>query len=288
MSNSIYRAKTWVVAVALGLGATGGMAQGQVAPARQAAIDSSRPTFADIADLADAAALVVRVKVKRQAEVEPERAPRLRPGFARLYVEAETISLLAGNVPVGGSLRYLVDVPRDARGRAPKLKKNEFLVFARPVAGRPGELQLIDPQAQLAATPELEQRVRPILAGLYAEDALPAVTGVRDALSVAGNLAGESETQVFLTTRDDSPLALTVVRRPGMAPQWGYSQSEIVDQSARPPQPGTVAWYRLSCFLPAALPSGANLATDPASQQQAVVDYAFVLSQLGQCSRNRS
>ena len=246
------------------------------------------PTYADIADLADSANLVVRARVDRQAEVEPERSPGLQPGFVRLYIEADTVSLLAGSVPLGESLSYLVDVPRDEKGRAPRLKKQEFILFAKPVSGRPGELQLVDPQAQLVWTPETEQRVRPILAGLYADEALPAVIGIRDALSVAGNLAGESETQVFLSTRDDSPLAITVVRRPGMSPVWGYSQSEIVDQSARAPRRDTIAWYRLACFLPTTLPRGANLASDPDSQQQAVTDYSLVISELGPCLRNRS
>jgi hypothetical protein len=35
-----------------------------------------------------------------------------------------------------------------------------------------------------------------------------------------------------------------VIRRPGMDPTWGVSWSEIVDQSAGPPAPETVEWYR--------------------------------------------
>ena len=273
-------------AAVLALASSGAAATAQTPVAGTQA--TNQPSYADIADLGDSASLVIRVKVKKQAEVEAARAPGLRPGFARLFIEADTVSLLAGNVPVGGSLKYLVDVPRDSKGRAPKLRKQEFLVFAKPVPNRPGELQLVDPQAQIAWSPEAEQRVRPILAGLYAPDALPAVTGIRDALSVAGNLAGESETQIFLLTRDQSPLALTIIRRPGMAPVWGYSQSEIVDQAALAPRRDTVAWYRLACSLPATLPPGANLASDARSQQQAVADYAFVLEQLGRCERNRS
>ena len=271
--------------------AAAALAAGGLVPTASAQGDRSIPpqaTYADLADLADSAPLVVRAKIKRQAEVEAERAPGLQAGFTRLYVEAETVSLLAGNVPIGGSLRYLVDVPRDDRGRAPKLKKQEVILFARPVPNRPGELQLAEPRAQLPWSEATEQRLRPVLAGLHAADALPAVTGIRDALSVAGNLAGESETQVFLLTQDDSPLALTVVRRPGMAPVWGFSRSEIVDQSVLAPRPDTIAWYRLACFLPPSLPAGANLATDSAAQQQAVVDYLFVLSELGPCPRNRN
>ena len=94
--------------------------------------------------------------------------PGLELGFARLYIEARTLALVAGNAPIGESLRYLVDVPLDERGKVPKLKKQEVLLFANPVAGRAGEVQLSGPGAQQMYSPELEARLRPILADLVA------------------------------------------------------------------------------------------------------------------------
>lgn len=243
-------------------------------------------TYADLANLSDAASLVVRAKIRRQAQVDPVRAPGLKPGFARLYIEAETLALLSGNVPIGESLRYLVDVPLTAKGKAPKLKKQEVLLFARPVANRPGELQLAGPHAQQPYSLELETQLRPILSALATADAPPVITGVRDALSVAGNLSGESETQVFLETRDGSPVSLTILRRPGRDPVWGVSWGEIIDQAARPPAPNTLGWYRLACSLPARLPSSANLSRVPAERAQAERDYNLVMGQLGPCVRS--
>ncbi len=245
-------------------------------------------TYADLADLADAANLVLRVKIRKQAEVEAERAPGLAPGYARLYVEADTAALLAGNSPVGESVNYLVDVPRDAKGRAPKLKKQEMILFARAVPGRMGQVQLVGQGAQMNWRPELEGRLRPILAALVAPDVPPVVTGVRDALSVEGNLVGESETQMFLATRDGSPVSITVIRRPGQMPVWGVSFTEIVDQAAVPPQADTLAWYRLACFLPQNLPGEANLSRDTQSRAQAAEDYRYMMTQLGPCPRNRT
>lgn len=245
----------------------------------------NEPTFADLATLADGAPLVVRAKVKDQAVVPAERAPGLAAGYARLYIEAETLALLAGATALPGSLSYLVDVPLDAKGKPPKLKKQDVILFARPVAGRAGELQLVGPTAQLAWSAPLEARLRPILTALVASDAPPRVTGVRDVLSSVGNLAGESETQIFLTTARSEPAALTVVRRPGMAPRWGVSWTELVDQAAAPAQAETIAWYRLACSLPQSLPASANVASDPADRARAVEDYRFVIEQLGPCAR---
>lgn len=245
-------------------------------------------TYADLADLTESATLVALVEVRDQAEVEPERAPGLAPGHARLYVEARTLALLASSSAIGESLVYLADVPLDAKGKAPKLKKQRFLVYADPVAGRPGSLQLVDPSAQLSATPENEQLARTVIAALAAPDAPPPVTGIRDVMSVPGNLAGESETQLFLDTATGQPVSLSVVRRPGMDPTWGVSWSEIVDQSARAPEPRTVAWYRLACFLPAQLPADAFLQQDAASRRRAEADYRFIVEQLGACQRTRA
>lgn len=257
------------------------------APAQAPATASpAQPNYADLVALADSADIVARAKVTSQIVLKPARAPGIRPGFTRLYVEAETLGLLAGQAPVGESLRYLVDVPLDARGKVSRLKKRTFVLFARAVPGRPGELQLVGPDAQMVWSESLEARLRPILAALVAHDGPPAVTGVREALSVPGNLVGESETQIFLVSADGAPVSITIVRRPGMAPSWGVSWSEIVDQAARPPARETLAWYRLACFLPGQLPAAANLSRDGESRAQAATDYRFVMAQLGACPRN--
>jgi hypothetical protein len=243
-------------------------------------------TYADMVDLSEASQLVIHAQIRRQIEVEPERSPGLEAGFARLYIEAETLALIAGNITVGESLRYLVDVPRDAKGKAPKLKNSEVILFAKPVAGRAGEVQLAGVQGQFAYAPDFLDRLRPVLASLVAPDVPPVVNSVRDALSVSGNLTGESETQIFLDTDDGSPVSITVLRRPGRPAAWGVSWGEIIDQSALPPRPGTLEWYRLACALPATLSSSANLSRDPRERQMAQRDYALVIESLGPCERN--
>ena len=242
-------------------------------------------TYADLVDLGENAQVVVRARVKDQVALKPERAPGVAPGHVRLYIEAETLSLIAGNVPLGEKLRYLVDVPLTSKGKAPKLKKSEVLLFARPVAGRPGELQLVGNGAQQLYTPTLESRLRPVLTQLVSADAPPQVIRVADALAVEGTLVGESETQLFLDTENDGPVSITVVRRPNQPVRWGVSWSEIVDQSARPPRADTLEWYRLACSLPATLPSEANLTRDMRARELAARDYAYVVEQLGPCDR---
>lgn len=244
-------------------------------------------SYADLADLAGPAAVVVKAQVRKVAEVEPERAAGLRAGWARLYIEARTEAVLGGKTALGEALRYLADVPRDAKGKVPKLSKRSVILFARPVAGRPGELQLVAPDAQLLWDLALEARVKALLGEFYAPSAPRAISGLREAIHVPGALAGEGETQFFLTTTGGEPAAITVTRAPGSEPRWAVSFSELVETGAPPPARETLAWYRLACFLPRQLVPGANVSSSPEDRQAAARDYRFVLEQLGPCPRLR-
>lgn len=245
------------------------------------------PSYADLADLADGAPLVVRAQVRKAVPVEPARARGLRPGWIRAYVEARTEGVIGGSRPLGEQLAYLVDVKADAKGKLPKLKKASVILFARPVAGRPAELQLVAPDAQLAWSAPLEERVKSLLGELYAAGAPPRITGVREALHVGGTLAGEGETQVFLSSASGEPAAITVARRPGQPPRFSASFSELVGAGEGLPPRDTLAWYRLACFLPAQLPAAANIAEGTADRAAAALDYRTAMTQLGPCPRTR-
>jgi hypothetical protein len=54
----------------------------------------------------------------------------------------------------------------------------------------------------------------------------------------------------------------------------------------RPPQPGTLEWYRLACFLPDNPPQNANISESFASRRQAEADYRLVVGALGECQRS--
>ncbi len=268
---------------ALMLGGTGA-ARGDSPPAPPLLV---APTYADLADLADGAPLVIKAQVRKLAPVDPLRARGVRAGWARFYVEAKTEALIAGNVPIGEALRYLVDLPLDAKGKPPQLKKKSVVLFARSVPGRPGELQLVANDALVLWDPALDTRLRGLLTELLAPGAPHKITGVREAIHVRGNLAGAGETQLFLNSANGEPAAITVQRRPGEPPRWSISFTEVVGEMAATPRRESLTWYRLACFLPPLLPTGANVSDDPADRAAAGSDYRFVLTELGSCPRNR-
>lgn len=254
------------------------------AQAAPAAAMAPAPSYSDIADLADSAQQVIRAEIRKIAPVDSQRA---KPGWGRFYVEAKTRALIYGQGEVGESLRYLVDLRVNAKGKPPAIKKKDVLLFAHGGAGRPGEIQLVKSDAQLLWDAATEQRLRGVLGELHAADAPARVTGVREAIHVPGNLAGEGETQLFLATADGSAAAITLTRASGGAPaKWSVSFSEVATGDGTPPARDTLEWYRLACFLPARLPNGSNLG-GAAERQQAEADYRKVLADLGDCGRTR-
>jgi hypothetical protein len=245
-------------------------------------------TYADLADLALAAPVAAHVRVAEAAAVKPERAPGLKPGMARFYVQAGLVSLIRSPQSLPARLSYVVDLPRDSKGKAPKLRRGgEFLLLAAPVPGKPGELQLAAADAQIAFTPERASTLRSIIREASSASPPPRIAGIGRAFHVPGAIRGESETQIFLQTAGGTPVSLTILRRPGETPHWAVALSEIVDEAAEPPAPGTLLWYRLACGLPRALPRQSLAEADAPGAAAIQADYRLVLDRLGPCVRAR-
>lgn len=240
--------------------------------------------YADVADLFAGAPIVLRAKIISATRI---KAPPTPSGAVRFYVEANVVSLIRGPQAVPPRLVWLVDMMPDSRGKIAKLAKADVLVAALPVAGRPGEIRLAARDAQPFWNPTLETRVRNIISSVTAPDAPPAITGIASAFHTAGTVTGEGETQIFLSTVTTAPISVSVLTRPGQPKRWAFAVGEIVDESAAPPTPDTLAWYRLACFLPRALPDAA-VGELPASDADAArTDYGFVVEALGVCPRTR-
>lgn len=245
------------------------------------------PSYADLADLSDGTPLVIRVQPRKLAPVEAAQAPGLRAGSGRFYVEARVEALVSGRGLMGDQVRYLVDLPLDAKGKPPAIKKKSVVIFARPVAGRPGELQLVAPDGQLLWDAALDERLRGVLAELLSPGAPQRLTGVREAIHVTGTLAGEGETQLFLSTASGDPAAATITRTPGQPTRISVSFSELVEASGGTPPRDSLAWYRLACFLAPTLPAGANISGSVTDRNAAAADYRALLERLGPCPRTR-
>lgn len=251
------------------------------------ATESSGPPYAQLARLALDGDIVLDATIRSAARIPPAEAVGLAPGHVRFYITADVGALIRANGPLPARVGYLVDVPFDPRGRAPNLKRQRVVAFARAVAGRPDQVQLLTPDAQFPWTPALDQRVRGVVRDVIAPDAPPAVTGIGNAFHVPGTLPGEGETQIFLKTANGNPVSLLILRRPGEKKRWALSLGDIIDEAGGAPQRDTLAWYRLACGLPETLPDTSLQSQDEENATIAREDYGFVRQQLGRCDDGR-
>ncbi len=284
-SSSFFAAATAMPALALAFAAIG--TQPAIAANQAAAIAPVGPGYADLADLVLSAPVIVDATIRSATRIKGAEAASVPPGQQRFYIEADVTALVRGAGGVPPRVGYLLDVGLDARGRAPKLKKMRVLLFARRVPSAPDQLQLVAPDAQLPWSADLDARTRAITRDALAQAAPPVITGVGNAFHVPGSLPGEGETQIFLTTSDNRPVSLSVLRRPGEQPRWAVALSEIVDEAAGPPQRDTLLWYRLACALPDTLPDASTDQLQGSDAEIAREDYRFVLAALGPCGRAR-
>lgn len=275
------------LAIALALAGPAGAAQSPDNGPVSAAIPAGpvAPPYADLADLMLASPVAADVTIRSTARIRGAEAAGVAADRQRFYVTADVGALIRGQAGLPERVGYLVDVPLDARGRAPSLKKGRFLIFARRVPGSPDQVQLAGTNAHIAWTPAADSRTRQIARELVARDAPPGITGIGNAFHVPGALPGEGETQIFLQTANGRPVSLSVLRRPGEQPRWSVSLGEIVDESAGRPARDTLLWYRLACGLPRALPAAAVDQLGPDDALQARTDYQLVLAHLGTCTR---
>jgi hypothetical protein len=248
---------------------------------------SAQLSYADVADLAIGAPIAAQVRIRTAERIKPAPSITLPAGRIRFLITADVVALIRGSEGLPPQVRYIVDVGADAKGRPPKLRKAEMMVFGLIVPKRNGEIQLIAPDAQVPVVPGLADRVRAIILASTRADAPPRITGIGDAFHVAGSLSGQGETQIFLVTGDGRPASLSIWREPGVAARWAVSLDEIVDQGAGPPQRDTLLWYRLACFLPPALSVESAATLDPDLARIAAEDYQVVIGGLGKCGRTR-
>ncbi len=250
--------------------------------------DAPAITFADAADLVLISPIIVDVTVGKTTAIDREDAPGLRPDSARVLVNATVNTLLRGSGGVPGEVQFLIDLPADAKGRAPKIKGQRIFVFARPVAGRPTLLQPVLPDSVVGFSAANDALIRKATREAVAINAPPAITGVGQAFHFPGTIAGEGETQIFLETQGGAPVSMNVTSKSGQAPLWNVSLGEVVSTQARAPDKDSLLWYRLACgTLPARLPVESLVSKTQAANVKADADYQYVRQALGACPRTR-
>lgn len=278
--------RTGFAAILLGFGGAA-PAQTVASSPSSFAVQSQDASYADIADLVTISPLIIDATIKNLQKVSPEQAVGVPVTMQRMLVEADVAALIRGQGGVTPRVRFVLDVPKDAKGKIPKLKKQRMFVLGSVVAGRVGEIRLSRPNSLILWSPTNDILVREITSEAVMIDAPPRVTGIISAFYSAGTIIGEGETQVFLKTERGQPFSLSILSRPGQAKRWAVSTAEVIDESATAPSRNTLLWYRLACGLPRDLSFDLVEAAESDNAARAQADYKFVINALGPCGRKR-
>jgi hypothetical protein len=243
--------------------------------------------FADLADLTLAAPVVLRATILKAEKLNRKEAPDVPPGRVRMLMDAQVQGVLTSREVVPARIRYLWEGPLDARGKAPKLKGADVLLFLQRVPGREGQYQLTSPNGQVAWTARADAGIRRVLTDSRSPELRDLrITGIGNAFHVRGSIPGEAESQIFLNTASGRPVSLVVLSRPGEAKRFSVALSDVIDDAAAAVPRDTLMWYRLACALPPTVPPTAVDELSEEDRQAVAVDYGFVRESLGPCSRS--
>ena len=283
---SVGRLQAGFATILLGF-STVGAAQTVIVLPPSLAIQAESASYADVADLVTISPLIIDTAIRNAQKVTPEQAVGVPANVQRMLVEADVTALIRGQGGVTPRVRFLLDVPKDAKGKVPKLKKQRLFLLGSTVTGRPGEIRLSRPNALIQWSVANDALVRSITKEAVQIDAPQRITGITSAFHSAGTVLGEGETQIFLKTEKEQPLSLSILSRPGQEKRWAVSTAEVIDDSATAPAKFTLLWYRLACGLPRTLSSDLVEAADSDNAARAQADYKFVQDSLGPCGRKR-
>lgn len=278
--------KAGFAAILLGFSGTGN-AQTNLGIPSSLAVQADSASYADIADLVVISSLIVDANVRNLRKIPPDQAVGVPANLQRMLVEADIVTLIRGQEGVAPRVRFLLDIPKDAKGKLPKLKKQRLFLLGSSVAGRPGEIRLSRPNALIQWSAANDILVRAITKEAVQIDAPEKITGITSAFYSAGTVIGEGETQIFLKTAKEQPLSLSVLSRPGEVKRWAVSTAEVIDESATAPTKFTLLWYRLACELPRSIAPEMVEATDSDGAAKVQADYNYVLDSIGPCGRKR-
>ena len=251
------------------------------------AINADGAAYADIADLVTISPMILDVQIRKVQKLQAEQTVNVPPNLQRAVVTADVLALIRGSSGVAARVKFLLDIPRDSRGKIPKLKKQRFFLLGAGVTGRPDMVKLSRPDALVAYSATNDQLVRKITREAVQLDAPPAVAGIASAFFSAGTVLGEGNTQIFLHAANNSPFSISVTSLAGKPKIWTVSTSELIEEGAATPKRHTLMWYRLACGLPRTLSAEQVESGDGENAARAQADYRYVIDALGPCGRKR-
>ena len=275
-----------IAAIALVSASSAACAQSVAGPATFA-VSASNDSYADIADLVVISPLIVDATVKKATKIPAEQAIGVPANLQRMLIIADVLALVRGNDGIAGQVRFLLDVPKDAKGKTAKLQKRRYFLLGSKAAGLAGTIRLSRPDAVIEWSAANDAMLRAITKEAVVIGAPQPIIGVTSAFHSPGTIIGEGETQIFVEAKGNQIYSLSVFSQPGSARRWAVSTGEVIDESASAPVENSLLWYRLACGLPQMLNAKLIETNEGESTEKTQDDYRFIVMSLGPCDRTR-
>ena len=81
------------------------------------AVQAEGAAYADVADLVTISPLIIDATIRNLQKIAPEQALSVPADKQRMLVEADVTSLIRGQGGITPRVRFLLDVPKDAKGK---------------------------------------------------------------------------------------------------------------------------------------------------------------------------
>jgi hypothetical protein len=232
------------------------------------------------------ASVIARVSVRATSRV-PRDTPPPSAGNVQLLVSVDVQGALKARDPVPARLSYIYETAADARGRAPDLRKQTFLVFLEPVGSFDGAYRLVGPNPQRIWSQVAEDRLRAFGQELNTPQgagySVQGLLGITDLDLASGPALG-----FVVAQKRSTPITLIMQKINGVF-KLRVSLSDT-DLEGSPLLAESVLMYQLVCFLPRALPDailldyiGQDSAQVAQRQAAARTAWASLTQQLGAC-----
>lgn len=251
------------------------------------AVPAQGGSYADIADLVVNSPLILDAQIRKVTSLPATQTAGVPANIQRVLIDADVTSLVRGTDGFAAKARFLLDVPKNAKGKIPKLQKRRYFILGSKVGGSPGTVKLSRPDALIEWSPANDATLRAITKEAVQIDAPQAITGITSAFHSQGTIIGEGETQIFLRTASGQPISVSILSRPGQSKSWAVSTGDVIDESAVAPTKNTLLWYRMACSLPRTLDPKLVESSEAKDIANAQSDYGFVIESLGPCGRTR-
>ena len=175
------------------------------------AVPAQGGSYADVADLVVQSPLILDAQIRKVTKLPETQTVGVPANLQRLLVVADVASLIRGSDGFAAQARFLLDIPKDAKGKIPKLQKRRYFLLGSKVAGRPGELRLARPDALVEWSAENDAMLRAITREAVQLEAPRAISGITGAFHSQGSILGEGETQIFLRTSNGQPISISIL-----------------------------------------------------------------------------